>query len=200
MMNKQEFLEKLRTGLSGLPQDDAQERINFYSEIIDDRIEEGMTQEQAIAEIGAADEIISQIIADTPLAKLVKQKIRRKRNFKFWEVLCLALGAPIWLSLLISTFSVIISLYAVFWCAIISLWAVFASLVGCAFAGVVAGVVIILGGKTLSGVAMIGAGIICAGLCIFAFFGCKAATNGTILLTKKIVFGIKNCFVKKEAA
>ncbi len=200
MMNKQEFLEKLSTGLSGLPQEDAQERINFYSEMIDDRIEEGMTQEQAIAEIGDVDEIISQIIAEVPLAKLVKQKIKQKRNFKFWEVLCIALGAPIWLSLLISAFSVIISLYAVVWCAIISLWAVFASLVGCAFAGVIAGVVIILGGKTLSGVAMIGAGIACAGLCIFAFFGCKAATNGTILLTKKIVLSIKNCFVKKEAA
>lgn len=197
-MNKQEFLEKLRAGLSGLPQEDAQERINFYSEMIDDRVDEGMTQEQAIAEIGNADEIISQIIADIPLAKLVKQKINPNRGLKFWEVLCIALGAPIWLSLLISAFSVIISLYAAVWCVIISLWAVFAFLVGCAFAGVVSGVVIALGGKALSGVAMIGAGIVCAGLCIFAFFGCKATTKGTALLTKKIIFSIKNCFVKKE--
>lgn len=199
-MNKQEFLAKLREGLSGLPEDEIQERISFYSEMIDDRIDEGLSEQQAVEQIGNADEIISQIIAEVPLAKLVKQKINRKRGFKFWEVLCLALGAPIWLSLLIGAFCVLVSLYAVVWSVIISLWAVFASMIACAFAGVAAGIVIALGGKAVSGIALLGAGIFCAGFSIFAFFGCKAITKGVAIITKKIVFGIKNCFVKKEAA
>ena len=37
-MNKQEFLTQLRQGLSGLPQDDIEKRLTFYSEMIDDRI------------------------------------------------------------------------------------------------------------------------------------------------------------------
>ena len=44
-MNKQEFLAGLRKGLSGLPQEDIEERLLFYSEMIDDRIEEGMEEE-----------------------------------------------------------------------------------------------------------------------------------------------------------
>ena len=197
-MNKQEFLAKLREGLSGLPEDEIQERISFYSEMIDDRIDEGLSEQQAVEQIGNADEIISQIIAEVPLAKLVKQKINRKRGFKFWEVLCLALGAPIWLSLLIGAFCVLVSLYAVVWSVIISLWAVFASMIACAFAGVAAGIVIALGGKAVSGIALLGAGIFCAGFSIFAFFVCKAITKATAIITKKIVFSIKNCFVKKE--
>ncbi|MBR5538496.1 MAG: hypothetical protein IKU61_01205 [Clostridia bacterium] len=47
-MNKQEFLEELRKGLSGLPKEDVRERLNFYGEIIDDRIEEGLTEEEAV--------------------------------------------------------------------------------------------------------------------------------------------------------
>ena len=48
-MNKQEFLDELRKGLCGLPSEDIEERINFYSEMIDDRMEEGLTEEESVA-------------------------------------------------------------------------------------------------------------------------------------------------------
>ena len=73
-MTKLEFLESLEKGLSGLPKNDIDERIAFYSEIIDDRIEEGLSEEDAVSKIGKIDEVISQIIADTPINKLVKEK------------------------------------------------------------------------------------------------------------------------------
>ena len=37
-MSKQEFLVQLRKGLSGFPQDDIEEHVTFYSEMIDDMI------------------------------------------------------------------------------------------------------------------------------------------------------------------
>ena len=37
-MLKTEFLTELQNGLSGLPQADIDERLSFYSEMIDDRI------------------------------------------------------------------------------------------------------------------------------------------------------------------
>lgn len=57
-MNKQEFLMRLREGLSGLPENDIEERLIFYSEMIDDRKEEGLSEEEAVREIGNIDEII----------------------------------------------------------------------------------------------------------------------------------------------
>ena len=199
-MSKQEFLMQLRKGLSGLPKDDIDERLTFYSEMIDDRMEDGIPEENAVSEIGNVDEIISQIIADIPLGKLVKEKITTKKKMKAWEIVLLVLGSPIWLSLLIAAFAVILSLYVVLWSVIIVLWAAFASFVACGLAGIAAGAYFAIGGNVLTGIAMIGAGIVCAGLSVFMFFGCKAATKGIMNLTKKLAIRIKNCFIKKEEA
>jgi len=197
-MTKLKFLLSLHDRLSGLPQDDVEERLNFYSEMIEDRMEEGLSEEEAVSAVGSVDEIAVQIIADIPLIKITKEKIKPKRRLKAWEIVLLVLGSPIWLSLLIAAFAVILSLYVSLWSVIISFWAVFASLIGCAFGGIIAGLGFALGNNRLTGIAMIGAGIVCVGLAIFLFFGCRAATKGALLLTKKIVFGIKTRFVKKE--
>lgn len=198
-MRKQEFLAQLRKGLSGLPQDDIEERLAFYSEMIDDRIEEGLTEEEAVSAVGSVEQIVAQVVADTPFTKIAKERIKAKRQLGVWEILLLVLGSPIWLSLGIAVFAVGISVYAVLWSLIVSLWAVLASFEACAVGGILACVALIMGGNGASGVAMLALGIVCAGLSIFMFYGCKAATNGTVMLTKKIAIGIKNCFIRKEA-
>ena len=197
-MNKQDFIASLRTSLSGLPKQDVEDRLNFYSEMIDDRIEEGLTEQEAVSAIGSVETVSSQIVADIPLSKIAKEKIKSKRGLRAWEILLLALGSPIWLSLLIAAFAVLFSLYVSIWSVIVSLWAVFASLVACAAGVIIAGIVFIVVGHALTGVCMIGAALVCAGLSIFSFFGCKAATKGLLWLTKKLALGIKKCFVKKE--
>ncbi len=199
-MNKQEFLAELRKGLSALPQSDIEERLSFYNEIIDDRMEEGLSEEAAVSAIGSVDEIAAQIIVNIPHTKLVKEKIKPKKRLKAWEIVLLALGSPIWLSLVIAAFAVILSLYASFWSVIISLWAVFASFAACSIGGVLACVTFTVGGNGASGVAMLAAGVVCAGLSIFMFYGCKAATKGALILTKKMAIWTKNCFIKKEEA
>lgn len=199
-MLKQEFLAQLRDALCGLPQCDIDERLTFYSEIIDDRMEEGLSEEEAVAAIGSVDEIFTQVVADIPFSKIVKERIKPKRRLTAWEIVLLALGSPIWLSLGIAAFAVILSLYISLWAVVISLWAVFAALAGCALGGIVAAIVFACSGNLLTGIAMLGAGMLLAGLSIFMFFGCKAATKGTVLLAKKMALGIKHCFIKKEAA
>lgn len=199
-MNKQEFLIHLRKGLYGLPQEDIEERLTFYSEMIEDRIEEGYSEDKAVSAVGSVDEIVSQIVSDLSLTKIAKERIRPKRRMKAWELVLLALGSPIWLSLLIAVLAVILSLYVVLWSVMISLWAVFGAIIGCALGGVAAGIVFICIGNALTGIAVIGAGIVCAGLSIFMLYGCKAATKGILMLTKRIAVWIKSCFIKKEEA
>jgi len=199
-MSKQEFLAQLRKGLSGLPQDDIEERLTFYSEMIEDRKEEGLSEEEAVSAVGTVDEIVTQVVAETPFAKIAKERIKSKRRLSAGEIVLLALGSPIWLSLGIAAFAVILSLYISLWAVIISLWAVFASFAACSIGGVLACVVFIVDGNGASGLAMLSAGIVCAGLAIFMFYGCKAATKGTLILTRKIAIWTKNCFIKKEVA
>lgn len=197
-MTKLQFLLALHDKLSGLPQDDVEQRLNFYSEMIEDRMEDGLGEEEAVAAIGSVAEIAAQIVADIPLAKIAKEKIKPKRRLSAWEIVLLAMGSPIWLALLIAAVAVGFSVYVVLWSLVISLWAVEASVWACALAGVI-GIAFAFNGNVLTGFAMLGAGFVCAGLAIFLLYGCKAAINGIILLTKKLVFGIKTCFIKKEA-
>lgn len=199
-MSKQEFLDKLRAELAGLPKEDIEERLNFYSEMIDDRIEDGQTEQEAIRDIGSVAGITEQIISDIPLAKIAKERIKPKRRLKAWEIVLLVLGSPIWLSLAVAAFAVLLSVYVVLWSVVVSVWSAFGSLVACAFGGVVAGAIFAVTNNALTGIALIGASLVCAGVAIFMFFACKAATKGIILLTKKIALGIKKSFVKKEEA
>lgn len=199
-MDKQTFLAQLRKGMSGLPQEDVEERLTFYSEMIDDRMEEGCTEAEAVAEIGPVEEVLAQIVADIPLTKLVKEKMKPKHTLKAWEIVLLVLGSPLWLSLLVSAAAIVVSFYGVVWSVILSLWLVESALIGSALSGVVLGTVFACRGNVLAGIAVIGVGLACAGLSIFLFFGCKEVTKGLLRLTGKLILTLKNCFVKKEAA
>lgn len=197
-MTKQEFVIKLRKKLSGLPRQEIDERINFYVEMIDDRIEEGLTEEQAVADIGTVGEIATQIISDIPLGKIAKERIKPQRQLEAWEIVLLVLGAPIWFSIVVALVSVVFSLYMVLWSVIISFWAVFVSVAVCSPALVIAAIVAAIGGNAWNAVLLVGGSIVCAGCAILFYLGCKYATKGAIWLSKQIVVGIKKCFVKKE--
>lgn len=199
-MDKQTFIAELRARLSGLPQQELEDRLSFYCEMIDDRIEDGNSEEDAISNIGSVETIAAEIISDIPLSKIAKERIKPKRRLRAAEIVLIAVGSPIWISLGVAAFAVILSLYATLWSLVVSIWAVFASFVACAPAAAVAGIVFVINGNTLSGITVIGAGLILAGLAIFSFFGCRAATVGCARLTKNIILGIKKLFMGKGAA
>ena len=43
-MLKQEYLKQLKKSISSLPKAEINERVNFYSEMIDDLVEEGLSE------------------------------------------------------------------------------------------------------------------------------------------------------------
>ncbi len=197
-MNKQEFLTQLCEGLSVLPHKDREERLTFYSEMIDDRIEDGLSESEAVSEVGSVDTVIIQILEDTPLTKLVQERVKTNRALRVWEIILLVLGSPLWLSLLIAVFAVILTVYIVIWSVVVALWSIDVSIAACSLGGIVSTVIFVFQGNGLTGLATLGAGICCAGLSILLFFGCKVITKGILLLTKRIALGIKTSFVRKE--
>ena len=56
-MTKTEFLSSLRHRLAGLPEDYIEETLLYYSEIIDDYTEDGLTEEEAVLGLGDTDTI-----------------------------------------------------------------------------------------------------------------------------------------------
>lgn len=199
-MTKIEFLTSLRQRLSGLPQEEINERLRFYSEMIEDRVEEGLSEEDAVSAVGSVEEITGQILGESLSANNQKDKPTSKQQPKAWTILLLVIGAPLWFSLLIAAFFVVFSLYITLWSVIISMWAVFGSVIACAICTVIIGIVFALGSNRLVGIALTGSGLVCAGLDILLFYGCKALSKATVCLTGKAIVGIKKCFTRKENA
>ncbi|MBQ2191642.1 MAG: DUF1700 domain-containing protein [Clostridia bacterium] len=197
-MNKQEFISELEKALAGLPKDDVLERLSFYGELIDDRVEDGLSEEEAVAEAGPVDELAKQILADIPLQKLVRERIKPQRRMGAWEIVLLVLGFPLWFPLLVVALVLVLCAYVVIWVLVVCLWAVFVSFIAGAVCGVAGGVIDFFRGYRREGVMIIGAGLLFAGLSVFMFFACRAATKGAAKLTKKIALGIKSLFVRKE--
>lgn len=199
-MTKQAFLSELRGRLSGLSQDDIEERLAFYNEMIDDRMEEGLSEEDAVSGIGSVDEIVSQIVAEVPLARIVKEKVKPKRALKGWEGVLLALLSPILAVLILAAAVVVFAAYIVIWSLIVALWAVEVSFVACSLVGILSSAAFMIRGNVITGTAMLGVGVFCSGLSILLLFGCKQAGYVCLSLTKRMALGIKSLFIGKEDA
>ena len=123
-MTKQEFIFELYKKLKNFPKKEVDESIAFYSEIIEDNIEDGLTEEQAVSKLGSIDDIVNQITSQIPLTKIVKQNAKPTRTLKTWELVVLIATSPIWFSLLVGLFAGAFSVYAVLWSVVVTFWAV----------------------------------------------------------------------------
>ncbi len=197
-MNKELFLQTLRERLSFLPQRDIEERLSFYEEMIDDRIEEGLTEEEAVAAVGSVDDIVEQIMGEIPLSKLVVQKVKPKRSIRAWEIVLLILGFPVWFPLIITFMAVMFSVWVVLWALIISVFAVGVSFVAGWISTLPVSLYYVTLGNFAGAGAFLGAGLILAGLGILVFIGGKYFGKGVIFITKKYLLWIKSLFVGKE--
>lgn len=198
-MLKEEFLDRLKKALAGLPQAEIDERMSFYGEMLADRMEEGCPEEEAVAALGSPEEAAAAIIAETPLPMIVRERLRPKKKRSAWEITLLLLGAPLWLPLLAATVTVLIAVYTVLWACLLALWACDVALILALPGGIAAGILALCKGFLPGGLALIAGGLVCGGLAIFLFFGCVAATKAVIRLARLITLGIKHSIMKKEA-
>jgi|GEM_PF-5063958 len=63
-MNRQDFLNELSERLADIPHREATRVLNYYSEAIDDRIEDGMNEEEAVRAMGSADDIAREVLGE----------------------------------------------------------------------------------------------------------------------------------------
>ena len=196
-MNKAEFLAALRERLSGLPEEDFNKSIDYYTEMIDDRVEDGMSEEEAVACLGSMDEIITQILSEVSLPKLVKEKVKPKRALAVWEIILIIISAPIWFPIVLSVVTTILSAYLSIWMMVLSLYLLDLSIAisGIAFIGLA--IAELLKGAFAVFGALLGFGLVALGVSILLFFTFNLITKGIIYVSKKVLLGIKSLFIRK---
>ncbi len=197
-MNRQEYLDEIKEKLLGLSEEDIDKALEFYMEALDDRIDDGLTEEQAINAVGTADEVAEQILMDTPLPKLVSATVKPKRDMKAWEIVLLILGAPLWIPLLIALFSIAFSVVCVIFSLILVVIAVVFSFIAGGLAALIAGLVGIIAGDGIIALAKFGAALILIGLGALLFLPCKSLVLWLIELCGRFFKWIKKQFVKRK--
>lgn len=200
-MRKIEFLYELDAKLAMLPEEDRARSIEYYSEIIDDRIEDGIPEEKAVAYLGSIDDIVAQIVSETPLPKLIKTKFKKKDNTssKIWEIILIVFGFLVFgIPVIAAVFSVAISIYASLWAVVIVLFAVSVALFGGGIIAIIAFFPIIAMGYIPNAFIALGAGFISLGLVLPFFYIAKFSAIGAVLVSKGIILAIKKSFIKKE--
>ena len=204
-MKKSEFCRDLEKLLEGLPENDIRRSLDYYGEMIDDRIEEGMDEDAAVAAVGTPEAVAREILgegsAPCPDGKKKEAPPKTgKRRLSAWEVVIIILGSPLWLSLIVAAVAIIFAVYAVIWSMVAVLWAVMVTLGAVALAAVAYTVVYMASGNIWAGLFVLGSGLLLAGLGIFMFFGCLYATKSLCVFSKRIfLYTLKKTGLRKEA-
>ena len=194
-MRKEEFLKELKDKLKGLPPEDIDDRVGFYSEMIDDRVDEGKSEEEVIEELGGVDSVVNEIAKDTNLMALVKEKVMPKQSLKAWQIVLIALGFPLWFPLVLVAVILCLVAYLLIWVFVIVVYTLELSLLAVSIGGLIVFLASLFSGQP--NLIAIASSILSSGAAILLFFGCVAITKATLKLSKKIITSIKAAIIKK---
>ena len=127
-MTRDEFLGRLGELLACLPAEQVEETKAFYAEAIADRMEDGMSEEEAVAAMGAPGEVAEATLDDLPAVPRAIAKTRRRSNALLWALAIV--GSPVWAPLLIAFFAVAFIVYVCIWVLALCVWIVAAAVGG----------------------------------------------------------------------
>lgn len=187
---------------------DAMRSLDYYEEMIDDRMEDGMSEEEAVAAVGHPDDVFFAILAALPAAPQPRTgpapsaevPATAKKKTSPWLIALLIVSSPVWVSLLIAAAAILFSLYVVLWAVVVSFWAVFVSLAASGVLLTLSSVPLWMGEGLSAAMASLGMGLAAAGLAILFFFLSLALTRLAARLTASGIRGTASLFKRKESA
>lgn len=197
-MNKQEYLDAITNRLDGVPEDEIQKSIDYYSEIIDDRIEDGMTEEEAVSAVGSVDDAVNEILESVPLSKIIKTRANSRRKIKPIEILLLILGFPIWFPLLLVFIILILVFYIVLWVIVIVLFIVDLAIFVSGVAAIIAGIWGMFKLGIAYPLAAIGGGLLLVGLSLLLLIPLIKLAKVVAKFAKVLARWIKSWFVRRK--
>lgn len=168
-MTRDEFLGRLGELLACLPAEQVEETKAFYAEAIADRMEDGMSEEEAVAAMGTPGEVAEATLDDLPAVPRAIARTRRRSTALLW-VLAIV-GSPVWAPLLVAFAAVALSVYVCIWVLAFCVWVIAVAL---GAVGAAAGVTV---GHVPYVLAMLGCGLAFIGAALFVGAGAWAASK-----------------------
>lgn len=180
-MKKREFLRELEKRLQALPPEERRRSVDFYAEIIADKMEDGMSEQEAIEELGDMEDIVRSVYAAASVspppynpspqyepnaerinvreAKVIAEGEQSKKALSPAWIVLIVLGSVVWIPLLIAgaavLFAGIIVVLALLFSLFFVLFALFVSGAGSAISGIVS----VISGSLAPGIFSFGFGL-----------------------------------------
>lgn len=160
-MNRKQFLRRIKREFRGVPQNEIKALMEYFDESISERMDRGMSEAEAVAALGSPEEAAARIIEEMPVE--FRKNVKKESGFmRGAKIIMIVLGSPVWLSVLIAIFAVLLALAAVYASVVISLFAAAAATA----IGVLGSVVLMFVTDNLGLLLGLGAASICAGLAV----------------------------------
>ena len=193
-MNKQEYLAQLRAALACLPEGEIEESVAFYTEMIDDRVADGLTEEEATAQLDDPKAAARAIVADLPVVPRTVVRTKQRNRALYWTLVIL--GFPLWFPLLLGAGMLVLAGLLTIWCLILGLWLLAAGLLAGGPLGIGVCLWALAVGQPAYGVFELGSGLLCFGLGLFCLHGAVAASKTLMQVSRQWIAKAKAPFVK----
>ena len=186
-MKKQEFLNELAAALHNLPREERYRTLSYYDELIDDRMEDGQNEEEAVSGLGdpesVAREILGEEEGETPVSTGTGRRV--------WVIVLLVLGFPLWGSLLLTGLCLLLTLYILLFVPVIVLVGLALGFLAAALLGMVGTPFLvldvgILSGGLPAGLFQLGMAVALLGLSVLSAVGLYYTTKGIVRVSKWI--------------
>lgn len=188
-MTKQEFIERLKNELKNESYETVCQTLTYYEEMIDDLVEDGIDEKEAVSKLGSMNEILANINGQ----EVIEIKKMKKSTSITISVL-LILGFPLWGALAAAAAMLLLSMFLVIWC--VPFVTVVVGISG--FIGFTIGLIgsFILLTQSLSlGLVQLGATALLGAVSIIGFYLTYSLYGNFMNYTKKVYHDIKTwCF------
>ena len=205
-MNKLEFINGLGSRLDPIPREEIQTILDYYVESVSDRMEDGMTEEEAIDSFGDLDQLAADILVEqgylapppAPVPELTEEEKQQalpnilpaaepKKKLPWWAIVLLVIGSPVWLSVGIAVAAVSLSIYIMVLALLFSLWCIAISFAVAGVAGAVLSFFVPFSPDTFAiRLLFCGACLVLAGVGVLLVPVCRAADAGFARLHRSI--------------
>lgn len=198
-MNKEIFIKELKKGLKRLPREEKRKQLSYYSELIDDMIEDGMSEAEAVARLGDVKDICDNILKEYSIQSSSDKTNKPSTGWKVVTIILLVLGSPVWISILIAIFAVVFAIYVCFWAVVITLFAVAFALAVSSLAMIVFLIFKLIASNVATAVLALAAAFLLAGLALLIGLAAYWTARGAVLTAAAMVKAVKAIFKRKES-
>lgn len=195
-MTKQLFLNELSAALHGLPREERYRTLSYYDELIDDRVEDGQSEEEAVESLGSPEQIAREILGEE------EPPVSTGTGRKVWLIILLVLVFPFWGSLLLAAAIVLLCVYICLFLPAFVLGVMALAFLAGALIGVVGTPFLIwdvglLTGGLPAGLFQLGMSVALLGLAVLSALGFYFTGKATVKAGRAIWRWIRRSFAKK---